>query len=195
MKVKHIAQICHDVNKSYCKTIGDLTQKGWDNAPDWQKESAIAGVIFHLQNPNAQPEDSHNSWLKQKEADGWKYGETKDPEKKEHPCFVPYNMLPVQQQKKDLLFISIVNCFRDLVELEDSEEIVIQEGDLVEHLTTGEKFKFSEGQLNSLKNFQILATADQVVKKPVIQAFTETEAREEFLKEFPNGTIHKCEEI
>lgn len=150
MKVKAIAQICHDANKSYCKSIGDLTQKGWDNAPDWQKESAIKGVIFHLSNPEAKPADSHNSWLKQKEAEGWKYGEVKDPEKKEHPCFIPYEQLPIEQQKKDFLFIAIVNCFRDQVELleseekEDSEEIEPKEGDLIAH-ENGKNYRFTNG--------------------------------------------------
>ena len=39
------------------------------------------------------------------EADGWKYGPVKDPEKKEHPCFVPYDDLPpsrAEGQGRDL---------------------------------------------------------------------------------------------
>lgn len=27
-------------------------------------------------------------------ADGWKYGEAKDPEAKTHPCLVPFDKLP-----------------------------------------------------------------------------------------------------
>lgn len=131
MKINQIAQICHDANRSYCQSLGDQTQKGWNNAPEWQKESAIAGVVFHLQNPDAKPEDSHNSWLAQKAADGWKFGEVKDPEKKEHPCFVPYDELPVNQQKKDLLFISVVNCFRDLVQ-PAAEEIQTEGKNLIQ---------------------------------------------------------------
>jgi len=37
----------------------------------------------------------------------------KDPEKKQHPCFVPYDELPIQQRRKDALFVSIVRALTD----------------------------------------------------------------------------------
>jgi hypothetical protein len=111
-KAEIIAPICHEANRVYCESIGDHTQPKWDSAPEWQRKSAINGVQFHLDNPGAQPCDSHNSWLKEKEADGWKYGNVKNPDTKEHPCFVPYEQLPVEQQKKDALFIAIVNAVK-----------------------------------------------------------------------------------
>lgn len=58
--------------------------------------------------PDSKPSDSHESWLKEKELSGWKYGPIKDPEKKEHPCFVPYDELPVEQKVKDYLFKQVV---------------------------------------------------------------------------------------
>ena len=51
---------------------------------------------------------SHESWLAEKRATGWKYGPVKDPEKKEHPCCVPYAELPAAQQAKDRLFTGTV---------------------------------------------------------------------------------------
>ncbi len=107
-KIIGIAKVCHETNRAYCQTIGDNTQPTWEDAPKWQKQSAINGVKYHLENPNSKPEDSHNSWLKEKEQTGWKYGKVKDPEKKEHPCFVPYEQLPEEQKAKDKLFISII---------------------------------------------------------------------------------------
>jgi hypothetical protein len=110
MEVEKIAKVCHETNRAYCQTIGDNSQPSWEDAPEWQKQSAINGVKFHLENENAKPEDSHNSWLKEKIADGWKYGPVKNAETKEHPCFVPYNELPVDQQRKDALFIAVVHA-------------------------------------------------------------------------------------
>jgi len=110
MKVEQIAEICHEANRVYCKSIGDNSQPTWADAPDWQKKSAIAGVKYHMENPNSLPEDSHNSWLREKEADGWSYGDVKDPVAKTHPCFVPYAELPIEQQKKDHLFLNIVRA-------------------------------------------------------------------------------------
>jgi hypothetical protein len=104
-----IARVAHEVNKAYCQAIGDNTQPSWEDAPEWQKSSAIAGVQFHINNPGAKPEDSHNSWLAHKEAEGWVYGEVKDAEKKTHPCMRPYSELPVEQRVKDYLFIQVVH--------------------------------------------------------------------------------------
>ena len=113
MNIEQIAKTCHEVNRAYCKSIGDDSQPQWKDAPEWQKQSAISGVSYHMKNPDSKPEDSHNNWLKDKEADGWQYGLVKDPEKKEHPCFVPYDQLPAEQQTKDALFIAVVRSFEE----------------------------------------------------------------------------------
>jgi hypothetical protein len=105
----NIAQVAHEINKAFCSSIGDDSQPSWEDAPAWQKESAIAGVQFHLDNPDASPSASHESWLAQKEKDGWKYGPEKNAEKKEHPCYVPYSELPVAQQSKDFLFKQVIH--------------------------------------------------------------------------------------
>lgn len=107
-----VAKICHEANKAYCVTIGDNTQPSWEDAPEWQKESAINGVRFHCLNENTTPADSHNSWLKQKQEEGWKYGEIKDADKKEHPCFTAYENLPKAQQVKDYIFKNIVEAYK-----------------------------------------------------------------------------------
>jgi hypothetical protein len=106
--VERIAMVCHQVNRAYCLSQGDDSQPDWAAAPDWQKDSARKGVAYALENPAATPADSHNSWLKEKEADGWRYGEMKDPEKKTHPCFVPYDELPAAQKAKDYIFLAMV---------------------------------------------------------------------------------------
>lgn len=108
-----IAQVCHEANRAYCESIGDTSQPYWTDAPDWQKNSAINGVNFHLDNPSAGPAASHESWMKEKLADGWKLGPVKNPDKKEHPCIVPYEQLPLEQRRKDSLFIAIVHALKD----------------------------------------------------------------------------------
>ena len=106
-----IAKMCHNVNKAYCESIGDLSQPSWGDAPDWQKESAMAGVLFHLEN-EVTPEQSHVSWMREKTDNGWVYGEVKDPENKTHPCIVDYDKLPQEQRVKDHLFKAIVDSFK-----------------------------------------------------------------------------------
>lgn len=113
--VEEIAKVCYEANRAYCEALGDHSFTPWDDAPDWQRYSNIAGVEFHLDNPNAEPDMSHNAWLRHKREDGWKYGPIKDPEKKEHPCMVPFYELPIEQQAKDLLFISITHALLPLL--------------------------------------------------------------------------------
>lgn len=100
------ARTAHEVNRVYCEGLGDYTQAAWQNAPDWQRTSAINGVKGVIAGNT--PEQSHESWLKEKTETGWKYGPVKDPEKKEHPCFVPYSDLPAAQRYKDTLFVTAV---------------------------------------------------------------------------------------
>lgn len=119
MKTIAIAMMCHAINAAYCQSMGDDSQPTWDDAPDWQRNSAIAGVEMHLANPDATPEQSHESWYKQKEAEGWKYGDVKDVEKKEHPCFLPYEELPDEQKAKDYLFRTTVHLVKHLPDPED----------------------------------------------------------------------------
>jgi hypothetical protein len=113
MLTEKIAQVAHEVNKAYCEAIGDNSQPSWENAPHWQKESAINGVNFHLSTPDAGPDASHNSWMKEKVDTGWVYGEEKNPEAKTHPCIVPFEELSLSQQVKDHLFRQVVYSLKD----------------------------------------------------------------------------------
>lgn len=104
--IEACARAAHEVNRAYCLALGDASQPLWDEAPDWQKASSRNGVAGALGGNT--PEQSHEAWLEEKRATGWKYGPVKDPTKKEHPCFVPYAELPDAQQAKDHLFTATV---------------------------------------------------------------------------------------
>lgn len=101
------ARAAHEANRAYCIALGDDSQPPWESAPEWQRSSALKGVEGVLLHGNG-PEESHRCWLEEKEATGWKYGPKKDPEKKEHPCFVPYARLPPEQRLKDDIFVTTV---------------------------------------------------------------------------------------
>ncbi len=109
--VEIIAETCHEVNRAYCKGHGDNSHKLWKTAPKWQKDSAIKGVEFRIQNPYSLPSASHDSWMAQKIEDGWTYGEIKSEEYKTHPCMVGYNDLPLKERIKDTLFTKVVDSF------------------------------------------------------------------------------------
>lgn len=113
LTVEQIASVCHEVNRNYCKLLGDDTHLPWSRAPKWQKDSAIQGVTTLIENPELTPEQMHSNWKAFKLADGWKHGPVKDARKKEHPCIVEkYEDLPIEDQIKDELFSSIVRVLK-----------------------------------------------------------------------------------
>ena len=106
--IEACARAAHEANRAYCIAIGDVSQQPWEDAPEWQRRSAVNGVQGVVDGNG--PRESHESWLREKEATGWKFGPMKDPEKKEHPCFVPYDELPDAQKAKDAIFITVVRA-------------------------------------------------------------------------------------
>jgi RyR domain len=116
MTVEAIARVIHEACKALCDSAGDHSQKHWDQAESWQRESCMKGVEFLLQNPDAPPSASHDAWMRDKIADGWKYGPVKDAVKKEHPCIVPFDQLPEIEQAKDHLFTSTVRSLARFVQ-------------------------------------------------------------------------------
>lgn len=106
--IEACARAAHEVNRAYCLALGDDSQPSWEDAPDWQRESAIKGVEGAL-NGNT-PEQSHEGWLNEKRNTGWRYGPVKDTVKKTHPCFLPYDQLPPEQRMKDTLYLAVVRA-------------------------------------------------------------------------------------
>lgn len=109
MQPEAIARVCHEANRALQIESGDpALSPTWDEAPEWQRESAIEGVR-EAQN-GATPEQLHQSWCEFKQRDGWRYDEVKDADAKTHPCLVPYAELPDDQRRKDAVFSAIVTA-------------------------------------------------------------------------------------
>lgn len=109
--IEACARAAHEANRAYCIAIGDTSQPSWEEAPRWQRASARMGIKGALAGNT--PEQSHESWLAEKRRTGWVYGATKDPERKEHPCMVPYADLPPEQRAKDKLYLAVVRTMFD----------------------------------------------------------------------------------
>lgn len=112
MNIEQIAMVCHEANRAWCIANEDYSQKRWNDAPEWQRDSARNGVKFRIENPDAGHDAMHNSWMWQKLREGWAWGPEKDVEKKTHPCMVPFEQLPEFQKKKDALFSAIVDSLK-----------------------------------------------------------------------------------
>lgn len=46
-------------------------------------------------------ENTHEVWAEGRIKDGWTYGESRDDEKKHHPCLVPYEELSEEEKAYD----------------------------------------------------------------------------------------------
>lgn len=109
--INDIAKQVYYTNKAWCEANGDFSfTKSWEEAPEWQRETNKKGVIFLINNQDAAPSASHESWMEEKRQQGWVYGEVKDPDAKPptHPAYVPYEELPTMQKVKDYLFRGVV---------------------------------------------------------------------------------------
>jgi len=107
-RTRFIAKLCHEANKVYCQSIDDDSQPSWDNAPDWQKKSAIDGVRGLIKNPTFTAQQMHENWVRHKTADNWIYGDKKSEKYKTHPCLVRYELLSESQKVKDHIFRAVI---------------------------------------------------------------------------------------
>lgn len=114
MKIADIAMICHEANRAYQYVIGQEVSPAWRDAPQWQADSAIAGVQAVVWGTATSPEEQWRTWKEHKLSEGWKYGPVKNAETKEHPCIVDtYDQLPIDEQRKDRLFRGIVTALTE----------------------------------------------------------------------------------
>lgn len=116
LTVEQVAEVAHNLNKSYCEAIGETDQTTWAETPELIQGSTIDGVKEHIANPAMTPEESHAAWLADKTADGWKFGESKVAGDKEHPCMVPWAELSTEWKAKDHLFKTCVDCLTPFME-------------------------------------------------------------------------------
>ena len=110
--ITEIAEIAYQTNRTYCQTIGDYSQDPWSCCDQWQRDTVLNGVRAIQRGIVTGPGQSHENWLKHKEEEGWVYGKKKNTNRARgvltHPCMVPFNELPSEQQMKDHLFFAIV---------------------------------------------------------------------------------------
>lgn len=115
VEILKIAEIAHEVNRSYCECMGFNVLPEFNKLPTNIRLSIIDGVIFSIQNPSSIPSDFHNNWMKFKVKEGWIYGEIRDDSKKIHNLLVPYDQLPKEHQAKDYIFSTIVKQLHKLL--------------------------------------------------------------------------------
>jgi len=110
MTPAEIAAVCHAANREYRSLIGEDSGSDWESASHFLRTSIIKGVQGRLATPHQTPRESHEAWFQHYTDNGWTHGPVKDESRKQHPCLLPYEQLPVAQRRKDLLFTAIVRA-------------------------------------------------------------------------------------
>lgn len=106
LSAEDVARVCHAANAELNRIYGEDTIEWQEGA----RESVIAGVEA-AQKESCTAIESHNRWLRYKQAEGWKLGPVKDSIDKRHPLLVPWSQLPEHEKVKDRLFVAIVEAF------------------------------------------------------------------------------------
>ena len=104
------AKINHEVNLCLNRFYGQEARPAWDKLTEDERHAAFISVQNIIDNPDMTPAESHAKWMEVRLAEGWRYGEVKDPVKKTHPDLVSYSELPDAEKLKDHLFIAIVKA-------------------------------------------------------------------------------------
>lgn len=105
-----LARVVHETMRAYARALDDTRMPAWGQAPQWMKRATCEAVQFRRDNPNAPPSAQHDQWMAQKYEDGWVYGTVKDAVAKTHPLLVPYEELPNDQRRKDVLIGAVINA-------------------------------------------------------------------------------------
>ena len=108
--IDNVARLCHAANRVLQAAAGDPLNPVWDDLDNDLKNSTYIGVMKVRDGANSV--ELHESWMKERIAQGWKYGPVLDRELKLHPNLVPYDYLSDDQRIKDMMFETIVRNYR-----------------------------------------------------------------------------------
>lgn len=106
------ARLVHEANRALQYQQGDpAPSQPWESESDHIRAVAVDGVRRALAGET--PEQHHEAWCEFKRAAGWTWGPEKNERLKTHPCLVPYDQLPREQQVKDTVFLAIVRALKE----------------------------------------------------------------------------------
>jgi hypothetical protein len=99
---EQIAYAIHVMNGVLQKIHGESPlQPDWERAPDAMKHRVR--LLVRGYRSGMTPREAHERWREMMAADGWRYGERKDPGQHLHPNMVSYPELPQSQRIKDTM--------------------------------------------------------------------------------------------
>lgn len=87
----------------------------WEKRDDKFRKQFVEIIEKYLsQDKLPTPEEVHDSWMQSYLDMGWKYGKTRDVDKKTHPDMLPFYELPQDERDKDAIFLAIVWAIKNI---------------------------------------------------------------------------------
>lgn len=111
-----IVQVAYEINKAFCESLGDFSNKPWLEVSEEVLKSNSMLVAVVLKHPEITPEDIHNVWSLSRLTSGWTLGEEKDTIKKTHPSLKDFKDLSETERAKDFIFKQVVLSIDNLME-------------------------------------------------------------------------------
>lgn len=106
--IESVARCCHEANRAYCELTGDPALPAWEALEESDREPLRAAVLHAVRGMT--PEQAHRRWMQKRLDQGWRHGAPLDRTAKVHPNLVSYDDLPEAQQRKDALFLGVVEA-------------------------------------------------------------------------------------
>lgn len=103
-----LAQQAYEVLRAFNMAVHLEPKVAWDEATPETRANMLAAVRWQRENDEAPVSASHDSWVSQKMAEGWKYGPVTDNARKESPKLLPFDQLAPQFRAQDFIFRAIV---------------------------------------------------------------------------------------
>lgn len=85
-KFNEARKAAHDAQQAILSTAKQI-------AEELGGQHLLEDVYFFMHHPKETPETRHIKWMEDRAVEGWKYGPTKDFDKKTHPLLVDYSEL------------------------------------------------------------------------------------------------------
>jgi hypothetical protein len=126
MKIIVIAQATHAILGALAHALQAGSEVvAWEDTDEGYRQGLVAGVQNYVDNAELTPEQDHASWLEQKLADGWTYGEAPDVDAKLHPLVRPFAELSPEQRAKSILPHVVVHALKDIPDAEEAVEAAL----------------------------------------------------------------------
>lgn len=90
---------CVPLKEKYKEVKGEREMNTYNPNPIDTSDVVLTPELLALTEKLA--ENTHDVWAKGRIEQGWKYGKTRDDDKKLHPCLIPYSELPESEKEYD----------------------------------------------------------------------------------------------